>query len=111
MIDSETVRELPLALPEAEEQDHRGHPSFRVRGKIFATLWDDEGRAVLKLAPAEQAVLTAREPQAFSPIPGGWGEQGWTNVQLDQVGRDEFQRALKTAWRQVAPKRLMTASE
>ena len=33
---------LALALPDAVEQDHHGRPSFRVGGKIFATLWDDE---------------------------------------------------------------------
>ena len=32
------VREIALALPDAIEQDHHGRPSFRVRGKIFATL-------------------------------------------------------------------------
>jgi hypothetical protein len=38
MLDSQTVRELALALPQAEEHDHHGRPSFRVTGKIFATL-------------------------------------------------------------------------
>ena len=37
---SEEARRLALALPEAVEQDHHGRPSFRVAGKIFATLWD-----------------------------------------------------------------------
>ena len=32
------LRRLALALPEATEQDHHGKPSFRVGGKIFATL-------------------------------------------------------------------------
>jgi len=34
---SEQARTLALALPETVEQDHHGIPSFRVRGKIFAT--------------------------------------------------------------------------
>ena len=59
MIDCTTARELALALPEAEERDHRGHPSFRVKSKIFATLWPDEQRAVLKLALADQTVSFA----------------------------------------------------
>jgi hypothetical protein len=33
---------LALALPETVEQDHHGRPSFRVTGKIFATLWDEQ---------------------------------------------------------------------
>jgi hypothetical protein len=111
MLDSQTVRELALALPEAEEHDHRGHPSFRVKGKIFATLWPDEQRAVLKLAPAEQSALVTLDPQTFSPIAGAWGNQGWTNVQLQAAERAILQTALKSAWREVAPKRLRAATE
>jgi hypothetical protein len=39
-------RALALALPGAVEQDHHGSPSFRVGGKIFATL-DQADRALL----------------------------------------------------------------
>src|SRR5258708_40046914 len=34
------VRRLALALPEAVEQEHWGNPSFRISGKIFATVPD-----------------------------------------------------------------------
>ena len=37
---AEEARRLALRLPDAVEQDHHGRPSFRVGGKIFATLWD-----------------------------------------------------------------------
>jgi hypothetical protein len=36
------VRAIALALPEVTESDHHAMPSFRVRGKIFATVPDDE---------------------------------------------------------------------
>ena len=42
MVSPEQARQLALAFPEAVEQDHHGRPSFRVAGKIFATLWDEE---------------------------------------------------------------------
>jgi hypothetical protein len=34
------ARALALALPEATEQEHHEMPSFRVRGRIFATVPD-----------------------------------------------------------------------
>src|SRR5437764_13657454 len=40
MVSQERVRELALALPEVVERDHHGRPSFRIAGKIFATVWD-----------------------------------------------------------------------
>ena len=111
MLDCESVRALALALPEVEEHDHWGRPSFRVRGKIFATLWPDEQCAMLKLPPAEQAALLLLDPATFSPVPGIWGERGSTLVQLQTVERADFQAALKTAWRGVAPKRLIAAAD
>ena len=36
---ADKFRQLALALPEAIEKAHMGHPDFRVGGKIFATLW------------------------------------------------------------------------
>ncbi|HEY0739616.1 MAG TPA: MmcQ/YjbR family DNA-binding protein [Herpetosiphonaceae bacterium] len=109
MIDCETVRALALALPEVEEHDHWGRPSFRVRNKIFATLWPDEQRAVLKLSRADQSALAQLSPEIFSAVPGTWGEQGSTNVRLERIERGLFQQALYTAWCQVAPKRLIAA--
>ena len=50
-------RRIALSLAEAEEKSHFGKPDFRVRNRIFASLQADD-RAVLKLTPEEQAVLT-----------------------------------------------------
>jgi hypothetical protein len=110
MLDCTTVRELALALPEVEEHDHWGRPSFRVKGKIFATLWPDEQRAMLKLPPAEQDALIMLDPETFSAVPGTWGQRGSTYVELQTVERPAFQAALKTAWRGVAPKQLRSAA-
>jgi hypothetical protein len=41
-VSPDEARDVALSLPEAVEQDHHGRPSFRVGGKIFATLWSDE---------------------------------------------------------------------
>jgi YjbR len=40
MASLDQARALALALPGTVEQDHHGRPSFRVGGRIFATLWD-----------------------------------------------------------------------
>lgn len=38
MVSHAAARRLALSLPEVVEQDHHGFPSFRVNGRIFATL-------------------------------------------------------------------------
>ena len=56
MVSLEQARQLALAFPEAVEQDHHGRPSFRVVGKIFATLWDEDHMNVML---DEGGILTA----------------------------------------------------
>ncbi len=52
-------RSLALGLPEASEAGHMGHPDFRVRGKIFATLGPQETWGMVKLTAEQQAALLA----------------------------------------------------
>ncbi len=101
-------RRLALDLPEAVEQAHMGTPDFRVRGKIFASLSDS--KATLKLQREQQEMVCAAEPGLFSPVPGYWGQSGWTELQLEQADAAAVRSALAMAWRNVAPKRLVSAA-
>src|SRR5882757_1254747 len=101
MLSWQAARELALALPEAEEQPHFDKPSFRVRGKIFATLSAPDARVTLKLSPADQMALTTLNADAIRAVEGYWGRVGWTEVQLGQVGTEELKGLLLHSWRQV----------
>jgi hypothetical protein len=72
-VSADEARTLALSLPEAVELDHHGRPSFRVGGKIFATLWN-EGRMNVMLD--EGGILTAVEsaPDACENV---WWGSGW----------------------------------
>jgi hypothetical protein len=101
----EDFRRIALDLPEATENSHQGHPDFRVRGKIFATLgWPDAGWAMVKLTPEQQELLTRAEPQIFAPVPGTWGQRGSTNMRLVRADSATTRSALTMAWRNIAPK-------
>jgi hypothetical protein len=41
MVTLASARRMARRLPDVTEQDHHGRPSFRVAGKIFATVPDD----------------------------------------------------------------------
>lgn len=103
----EDVRALALMLPEAVEGAHQGHPDFRVGGRIFATLWTEEERVVLRLSPEQQAAATEAEPDACEAVPGAWGERGWTSVELFAVEEDFLRAGLLAAWRNTAPPALV----
>ncbi|GJE45196.1 MmcQ/YjbR family DNA-binding protein [Methylobacterium soli] len=105
----EDVRALALMLPQVIEGAHRGNADFRVGGRIFATLWTEEARAVFKLTPEHQAVLVEAEPDLFAPVPGAWGRRGWTNLDLPDADEEILRGALLGAWRATAPPALVAA--
>ena len=103
------ARSIALSMPDAEEAAHHGHPDFRVRGRIFATLWPEQRHAVVKLAPADQAALAQLDPSAFSLT--GWSNQGWLRVDLRQVPVAKFRELVAAAWRNVAPRPLVAGRD
>jgi hypothetical protein len=97
-------------MPEAEEKSHFDNPDFRVRNKIFAGLYQDETRGVLKLPPELQSMLLDSRPDVFVPAAGAWGRSGWTYVVLASAELGMLRELVPEAWRLVAPKRLVAAS-
>jgi hypothetical protein len=101
-------RKIALSLPETEEHAHMDHPDFRVAGKIFATLgYPDETRGMVKLSPEEQHYFSKDYPDAFIPLKGTWGRRGATSVVLRHAKKDVLEKAMRAAWRNNAPKRLL----
>lgn len=101
-MDSGRARQLALELPEAVEKSHFGKADFRVRNRIFVSLPEND-RAVIKLDRDQQEMMTAAEPLVFKPVPGGWGQKGWTSIMLDACNELTFRSAVRTSWRNVAP--------
>jgi hypothetical protein len=101
------ARELALALPEAVEVDHHGRPSFRVAGKIFATLWSEHE---LNVMLDEDGIRTAcsAAPDACSPV--WWGRRlSAVRVALDRAEPAVVRELLADAWERRAPSRLRPA--
>lgn len=104
MLTDDDFRKMAMVFPEAEELPHFEKTSFRVNKKIFATLSD--GIACLKFSPMEQSVFSTTDKTTIYPVPNKWGQQGWTFINLKQVRKEMLEDALKTAYCNVAPKKL-----
>ena len=104
------LRDLALGLPEAQERETWGHPTFRVRDKIFLSFGDDDAGAVatVKASPEEQAELVAAAPETFG-VATHVGRFGWVTVRLERVDPDEMRELVVDAWRRTAPKRAVQA--
>jgi hypothetical protein len=103
---ADDFRSLALSLPEAIEGAHMGHPDFRVRGKIFATLGPGEVWGMVKLTPEQQRIFARSEAKVFQPVKGAWGRRGCTFVRLEAATEPSVRQALAAAWRHTAPKQL-----
>jgi hypothetical protein len=101
-------RTLALSFPEATEAEHMGHPDFRVKNKIFATLGvPDKKHCMVKLTPDQQVSFVHTDPEVFKPVAGGWGRRGATFVHLPDAEVFVVHQALVAAWRNTAPKKLV----
>lgn len=102
----DAFRRIALGFPEATESAHMAHPDFRVRKKIFATLWPKEKWAVVMLTPQQQNRFIQAESDVFFPVKGGWGLRGATHVKLKAAKKALVHSALTAAWLNAAPKTL-----
>jgi hypothetical protein len=103
----EQARAIALSMPEAVEQDHHGRPSFRVRGKIFATLWSDDQMNVML---DEGGILTAvaDAPSACAEV--RWGKKlTAVGVTLSGIDQNLLRTLIADAWERKAPAELRHA--
>jgi hypothetical protein len=106
---AQQFRKIALEFPESIESAHMHHPDFRVGGRIFATLaYPDTNSGVLKLTPEQQKRFVRSAPDVFHAVNGAWGRRGYTQVLLSAAKIDNVREALVVAWRNTAPKRLLT---
>jgi hypothetical protein len=105
MVSLETFRQMALSFPNAEEKPHSDLASFRLKNKVFATLWQKESRAMLKLPLIDQSVFCSYDNSIFFPVSGGWGKQGATFVDLKKVKKSILKDALTIAYNSITKKK------
>lgn len=107
---ADDVRSIALSLPETSEKLAWGQPTFRVAGKIFAALGDDDTTMGVKCPVEDRAELIASEPQKFFVRPGHDDAYAWLRVRLAALDDTaELTAVLIDSWRQAAPRRLHSA--
>ena len=97
MVSADTARAIALALPGSVEMAHHGLPSFRTRGRIFATLPDPGHLNVMLDETGTRAMAAA--------LPGVCAERWWGRrlaaLTIDLAAADEalVREMLSDAWR------------
>ena len=104
MLSTKGFRRIVLGLRDAVEGAHMGHADFRVNGRIFASLNDDETHAMVVLTPEEQERFVREYPAAFEPESGAWGRAGCTRVHLAHVDEETLGEAATLAFQNIIRK-------
>jgi hypothetical protein len=100
----EEARQIALSLPEVTEEPHFDVSSFRIRGKIFATV---PSKDVLRVFVEEELrdLMVGVDPKAYEKI--WWGKKVvGLSIQLARAKRKDVELLLHDAWAQRAPKTL-----
>ena len=103
------ARKFALSLPEAAEQPHFQYTSFRVKGKIFATVPTDKNHLNIFVDDERLELALAMFPDAYQRL--WWGKKvvGVT-VLLSAADASDVQDLLHAAWKRKAPKRVVEAN-
>jgi hypothetical protein len=101
-VTADGFRRIALALEDVVESAHMGHPDFRLRGRIFATLHTDDKFGMVKLTPEQQQTFVTSHPDVYTPESGAWGRQGCTRVRLNVANAESVGEALTLAWQDAA---------
>ncbi len=108
------VRALCLELPETTEkatwgdEENAGHPTFRVRDKIFVIMSDDETGGSIKTSHGEQAELMSAFPDAARSA-AYVGRFGWVDVDFAGIPDEVLREVIEAAWARTAPKKVAAA--
>ena len=99
------VRRLALALPEATEEPHFHLASFRVKGKIFATVAPDGSYMNVFVDDEQREIMVTVDPKAYETLK--WGKIGYLHVHLAAAKARDVKALLRAAWERKAPKKLL----
>ena len=102
MASFDDLRDFALTLPEVEAADHFGGPELKVRGKTFALLWAETGRAIMRLTKPHQELLFEARPEVFQPCKVATVH--WAYVDLEQIDVAEVEALVLEAWEAISPK-------
>jgi hypothetical protein len=100
----EHAKAILLGLADVDQKPHFDRTAFRTPRKIFATMAGDETDVNFMFDAVHQEHYCEMAPDAFAPVPGGWGRKGATRCDLSKADAATFASAAKAAHQLAAPK-------
>ena len=109
MVTGDEVRTLCLGLPGTTEKatwgddTNPGHPTFRVRDKIFVIMAIDGSGGSVRTSMDEQAALISAFPEG-ARYAAYTGRFGWVDLDFGAIPDIVLRETIEAAWARTAPK-------
>ena len=100
------VRRVALALPEVTEEPHHTYSSFRVRGRIFATVPPEGDHVHLFVTDEQREIALELNSEFVEKLHWGARVIG-VRVSLAKAKPKVVTKLLEQAWARKAPKSLL----
>ena len=105
------MREIILSFPGVEEGSSYGQPSFKVNGKFFTRLRnEDQSLVLLEVDRDEREMLMEAEPGTFHITPH-YKDYPSVLARIENLHPGSLRNFLERRWRKVAPKKLQKARD
>ena len=102
----EEVAAIALAFPGCEQGLSYGRPSFKLNGKFFTRIRDeDDSLVLLEVGFDEREMLMEAEPQTFHITPH-YKDYPSVLARIETVDPGSLRNFLERRWRKVMPKKL-----
>ena len=103
----EAARTFAFSLPETTEAPHHQMSSFRVRGKIYATVPPDGDHVHIFVDELQTKAMVAENPAAFEEL--WWGKKlSGIRVTLSKADEASVFELLEESWLMRAPADVLT---
>jgi len=104
------VREVALKWPGMADSRSYGTPSLKVKGKFVARLREDGETVALRIDVLERQERMAADPGAFF-VTDHYVNYPAVVVRLAKVKRRDLAELIESAWRELAPRKLVADHE
>jgi len=102
------VRNYALSLPEVHEEPHFQYSSFRINGKIIATVPPENEHLHVFVDEQRRELAMSMFPDAYEEL--WWGKKVvGIRVLLAEANASDVEDLVFSAWQRRAPKRLVNA--
>ena len=107
MVSKAQVKKIVLSFPGAEEGTSYGYPSYKVAGKFFTRLRDEDDSLVVSVGSVdERDMLLEADPSVFH-ITDHYKNYPYILVRIAKIDAGSLRAMLERRWREITPKKLM----